>query len=53
MKQLQSPQDRTYSICGDPFYSSPEMLQGQGKGQLKLNHSCSTLQTVDFVYCTS
>ena len=31
MKRLQSLQDRTYSICGDPRYCPPEMLQGHGK----------------------
>ena len=31
MKRLQSLQDRTYSICGDPCYCPPEMLQGHGK----------------------
>ncbi len=32
MKRLQSfSQDRTYSICGDPCYCPPEMLQGHGK----------------------
>lgn len=31
MKRLQFLQDRTYSICGDPCYCPPEMLQGHGK----------------------
>lgn len=34
LKQLQSPSDRTYTLCRDPCYASPEMLQGQGKVEM-------------------
>ena len=46
MKQLQSPQDRTYSLCGDPCYSPPEMLQGQGKADCRLCTQLTVLLAV-------